>query len=721
MVLATGCAHERVLTAGHDFTLRVVAGDAQTAPAGSLLAQSFAVEVRDVAGAPVRATVVVFRVGAGSADSAAMLDSLSVTDANGVARAELRLGIRAGRVEVLAFPAGAGDRAITLTATATNGAAISGFLPGSVGPGDTLAVAGNALGGVASTVEIGGVRVKPVSGSDAELRVVVPDCLPAGSVGVRVLSGSAWTAPRMLSYTPRRRPITLRPYEATVIGSAELSSCVTLATEGFASYIIVPQFATRATTVVETAARVTAGIATAAALFESEGWVPRAALRTAQQELDAHLRDEERRIAPVAHTAEPYHPPMLALTLGSLRTFKVITVLDGSQVTTATGKLRFLGDHLGIYVDTTAFPGYNDADLQKLGHLFDAELYRTVVESFGPESDVDRNGKVLVFLTQRVNALVAANDCALKGFVTGFFWGRDLVPSLPNSNAGEIFYGLVPDPFALYSCPHASLDVQRYLSGTFIHEMQHMVSFFHHVVARGGESEEGWLNEGLSHIAEELASKVYEARFPPPLGRSTPQQIFPDSSQPFIAPQLLNAYIYLNSTTNHSVTTYDGGGSIEERGASWLFLRWLGDQKGDSIYRRLVQTSLTGIANVEARTGEPFARLFGDFSVAIWADSILGVPRSQVSARYRFLSRNLRQLMARQATIAGFPDQWPLKLFSVPAGGYAEGPLIQGTMTYGSVGPYVPSPGPLVLGFMKSSGSAFGASDGAQLGILRVR
>jgi hypothetical protein len=257
--------------------------------------------------------------------------------------------------------------------------------------------------------------------------------------------------------------------------------------------------------------------------------------------------------------------------------------------------------------------------------------------------------------------------------------------------------------------------------GTFIHEMQHMISFFHHVIARGGDSEEGWLNEGLSHIAEELASKLYEARYPPPLGRSTSTQIFPDSSQPFISPQLLNAYIYLNSTTNHSVTTYDGSGSLEERGAAWLFLRWLGDQKGDTIYRRLVQTSQKGIANLEAHTGESFAQLFGDFSVAIWADSLLGVPRTAVPARYRFLSRNLRLLMARQATIAGFPDPWPLKLVYVPAGGYAEGPLIQGTMTFGSVGPYLPSPGPIVLGFTKQDGSAFGASDGAQLGILRVR
>ena len=54
-----------------------------------------------------------------------------------------------------------------------------------------------------------------------------------------------------------------------------------------------------------------------------------------------------------------------------------------------------------------------------------------------------------------------------------------------------------------------------------------MISFFHHVVARGGEAEEHWLNEGLSHIAEELASRVFERRYPAPLGRSTPHAALP--------------------------------------------------------------------------------------------------------------------------------------------------------------------------------------------------
>ena len=716
-----------MLAAGRAYTLRVTDGNGQTAPAGSVLARPLTVEVRDAAGAPVKASAVIFRVISGGADGAAMLDTLAISDGTGRAEAELRLGTQAGAVSVRAYPVGATDRAVTFNATATAGASISGFLPANASPGDTLAIAGSLLGGTASIVEFGGARVKPVSGSDAELRVVVPDCMPPGNVTVRVLSGTAWTASRTLVYSPRRRPMTLRPYEAVVVGAAELSSCATLAVEAAEEYVVIPQLAARADSPVSTLARVTVDGApsggAAASLFgnTAENLLGRAMRPRAQEELDVHLRDAERRLASAARGSEPYQPPMLALTLGSLRTFEVISTLEATEFTKATGKLRFIGEHIGIFVDTSAFPSYADADLARIGNLFDSDLYPTVVASFGPESDIDRNGKVLVFLTPRVNALVAANDCGQHGFVTGFFYGRDLLPSLPHSNAGEIFYALVPDPFANYSCSHASNDTQRLVSGTFIHEMQHMISYFHHVVARGGESEEPWLNEGLSHIAEELGSRVFEARYPPPLGRATAGQIFPDSSQPFISTQLLNAYVYLYSSASHSVTTFVGSGSLEERGAAWLFLRWLGDQKGEATYRRLVQTSLTGIANVEARTEEKFATLFGDFSVAIWADSIPGVPRDQVPARYRFQSRNLRQLMARQAFVAGWADPFPVKPIWIPVGGYAEGPLMPGTMVYGTLGPFSPGQGALVLGFARKDGSAFGSGDGAQLGILRVK
>ncbi|MBW7933270.1 MAG: hypothetical protein H3C62_06555, partial [Gemmatimonadaceae bacterium] len=424
------CTSDRVLAAGRHFSVHVLSGDAQTAPAGSALPAPLTVLVRDAAGDPVKAAIVVYRVVGGSATGAAMDDSVAVTDANGRAQGVLRLGGQAGTVTVRVYPLGAADRGITMTARSTAGPSLSGVLPYVVGPGDTLSIAGSALGGTEASVQIGASLARPISGSTTLLRVIVPDCLDAGELEVRVRTGSAWTNAGRISYAPSRRPFALRPYEGAVIGAGALSSCLMLPTEEGAEYVLVPQFAARASSPVATMARVSAGGIGLQAVFGVDG--ERAVLRglplwSAQAALDAQLRDEERRIAPLARDRALSTPPMLAMTVGSRRAFWVQTTLDGGAFARVTGTLRWLGNHVGIYVDTAAASSYTDDELTALGRLFDRELYTTATTTFGAESDIDKNGRVLVFMTPTVNALVAAGDCGQRGFVTGFFSGRDLL------------------------------------------------------------------------------------------------------------------------------------------------------------------------------------------------------------------------------------------------------------------------------------------------------
>src|SRR2546427_8348057 len=47
---------------------------------------------------------------------------------------------------------------------------------------------------------------------------------------------------------------------------------------------------------------------------------------------------------------------------------------------------------------------------------------------------------------------------------------------------------------------------------TFIHEFQHMISFGQHYLGRAGAPEVLWLNEGLSHYAEEMGGRKYLPR-----------------------------------------------------------------------------------------------------------------------------------------------------------------------------------------------------------------
>ena len=515
------------------------------------------------------------------------------------------------------------------------------------------------------------------------------------------------------------------PFTAVTLSSSQLSQCVTLPANG-ATYLVVGQFASVGNPA--NAVNWELGTSSLASATSAPTHASRSPLdNPIQRQFEATLRGIERSVAPRARAQLlasnlAATPPNAAISapppLGSTRDFKVVAKLDGTSFTTATGRLIYSGTHVLLYADTIG-QGFSDSTYRSLGALFDKDLYAIDVSAFGAESDLDQNGRVIAFFTPKINALIDKGNCAFAGYVTGFFYATDLLVNDPNSNKGEIFYSYVPDANATFSCAHTAASVLQVLPGTFLHELQHMISFNQHVLVHGGQQEEIWLNEGLGQIAEELGSEYYEAKFPPPTGRSTTTQIFPDSAGPFIQPQLLDAYVYLGTTRAHSVTSYIGGGSLEERGATWLFLRWLASQKGENIFKRLVQTTNTGVANVEAQAGERFADLFGDFSAALMVDSIPGVPRSSVPARYRFGGRNLRLLMAREAVVETFTDSWPLALSPLGVGGHLAANMIPGTMFHASF--LAPSSGPSVrLSFTGPQSVAFPAALGAQVTIFRM-
>ena len=277
----------------------------------------------------------------------------------------------------------------------------------------------------------------------------------------------------------------------------------------------------------------------------------------------------------------------------SLRGFSVLSSLTNPPAfDSATARLRFAGQNVLVYVDTLAQTGFSDADIAAFGTLFDESLYGVIRGTFGNPSDIDGNGRIIIVLTPIVNALVSSAECAVSGYVRGFFYSHDLASSEPTSNHGEVFYATVPDPTGRWSCEHTKEEMLAVTPPTFVHEFQHMISYAQHVIERDGASETPWLNEGLSHLAEELGSLYFERKYPAPAGRSNPTQIFPDSASAFITPNLRYAHRFLFLSTSYSIVSCAPGSfcSLPERAATWLFLRWLGDQKGDDVFRRLDQT-----------------------------------------------------------------------------------------------------------------------------------
>lgn len=367
--------------------------------------------------------------------------------------------------------------------------------------------------------------------------------------------------------------------------------------------------------------------------------------------------------SPAAKTSVP--------TLGSTRSFHVLSNDAGTSFTTVNAQLVYAGNDVLIYMDASApAGGFTSTQLQDFGQLFDQTFYPIDTAAFGPPTDIDQNGHVIMLMTPVVNALTTSSQCQTQGYVAGFFEEDDLAGvGSADSNNGEIFYSIVPDPNGTKSCAHTVDDVGLDVPATFMHELQHLISFAQHVIVHNGDPEYGWLDEGLSIAAEELGSLYYENRFPPPSGRTNPAQLFPDSSQGFISSFLYDSYQYALLPDTASVTLHDDSeDGFSWRGGDWLLMRWLGDQMGTGIFKKLDQNSVTGVANIESASGQSFPTLFANFGLSLYTDSLPGLSRTTAPSVDRFTTRNLRQLWNRlYVTSSGsdVPLSMPLQLFAI--------------------------------------------------------
>ncbi len=310
--------------------------------------------------------------------------------------------------------------------------------------------------------------------------------------------------------------------------------------------------------------------------------------------------------------------------MNTLRTFQVCATTDCSRFDRVGARVRAVTSKVAIFVDTLAPAGGLDSTaLDSIANLFDQRLYAIDTAAFGRESDIDSNTVVMVLMTNTVNKLVTASQCNTTGFVAGFFFGADLDPQFrtdPRSNKGEVFYSIVADPAGTISCSHTASDVEKFVPVTFIHEFQHMISFNQHVLVRGGTGEVLWLNEGFSHYAEELGGRSYALS---PDARISDCTIGTTDCR-FYGGDLLDAYDYLDTTSKHFLLPTAGIGSLAERGAAWLFVRYTVDQYSagstradwNVLTRALVGTSQTGAQNIATVTGDPFATVASRWALA---------------------------------------------------------------------------------------------------------
>ncbi|OGQ04883.1 MAG: hypothetical protein A3F82_10095 [Deltaproteobacteria bacterium RIFCSPLOWO2_12_FULL_44_12] len=301
-----------------------------------------------------------------------------------------------------------------------------------------------------------------------------------------------------------------------------------------------------------------------------------------------------------------------ALSEGDARSFKVLASLTSSTSSVEVRAVaECVGSNVAFYVDERVSASMlADSEVRTLCNSFDSTAAKEQ-NLLGSLSDVNGDGKVIVLLTPQVNALGALGG----GIVTGFFSASDLYPSSSSNSASnfmEILYIMVPDPSGVYGTPVSKeFALSNLLPAVMPHELQHAISFNQHVFVSKGTAEEPWLNEGMSHLAEDLFGQNQE----------NPSRYA----------------IFLKNPSAYSLVSSRSPG-LAARGAAYLFLRFLYEQADNAsqFASKMVQTAQSGVRNVEASFGgrtNDFDQ-FGEFFLR-WT-AVLAMSDAGISQDRRF-------------------------------------------------------------------------------------
>jgi hypothetical protein len=348
--------------------------------------------------------------------------------------------------------------------------------------------------------------------------------------------------------------------------------------------------------------------------------------------------------------------------------------------------------------------GFTSTDFQKFAARFDTLVYPLDVANFGTPADIDQNQKVILLFTTAVNALTPRNSTS---YVGGFFFDRDLFPVVQTtdfqgcagSNYAELFYLLAPDPTGTINGNVRTTGfVDSLTTSVIAHEFQHLINASRrlYVTQNVQDFEAGWLNEGLSHIAEELLF-YHESGLAPgsniAVGTLQASRIRVSAFNANQASNTARYDLFLEKPSENSPFRNDD--SLETRGATWNLLRYLADRKSPgasqaAVWQALVNTTQTGVANLTTVFGSDLPSKVRDWSVSLYADDyVASVPAelTQPSWNYRSifpalsgtngtypLKVNLLSTTGTSATASGtlIGGSSAFYRFSIPAGSTAE-------------------------------------------------
>lgn len=609
-------------------SLVALSGNGQTGVIGTTLPSPLIVKVTTSAGVAVQNAVVNFAVTSGAASVA---PTSATTDTAGLARTNVTLGSSAGNVVVTATVA---NTALSTTFTVTAG---------------TTTQSTACSSGTAQTLAVGGVL--PLSSGTGV-------CISGGSAGSQYALVAFYANPDSSQVTS----VTVKSSGgAAAVSTADVSPNFNAAL-GRGSMVARPR------------------VNNLQYAFDTR------LRRMAQQRLARKVLAPHPRFTRSANAVTvPSNP-----TIGSFYTLNANGDDPCDTPINVTARVAAIGSSNIILADT-ANPsgGFTDAEYAAFATEFDTLINPLDVQNFGQPSDIDKNGKVLVLFTKEVNKLTPRNSA---GVIDGFFFERDLFPTTdtqqlegcPTSNVAEMFYVIVPDTAAKFSDARSKQDVLTGVPGTLAHEYQHLINAGRRLYVNSfqGFFEDVWLNEGLSHIAEELL--YYKESGYAPRQNLGISQILATQHQDTVYEndQIENLVRYELFIEKPNLTTvYAGNDSLEVRGAIWNLLRYLADHQSTTndatTWQALVNTESHGQQNLANVFGSNYMSKIRSWATSVYTDDLPGV----TDATYLEPSWNHRSIFPHLQE-SGVPlNRYPLNViplsdtspqtFSLFAGGEA--------------------------------------------------
>ena len=383
-----------------------------------------------------------------------------------------------------------------------------------------------------------------------------------------------------------------------------------------------------------------------------------------------------------AHTRAAFGSPPLRLSSPAGSPFQTIRIplidTDGScdRYTEVTTRQVYSGTAVTILEDINTPVAGTASDYASIGANFDAIMFPLLQANVGDPTG--SSGKMLLVFSPAVNEFGAG----------GFVSACDLFPAAvaPASNEHPVVYAFVPtDPGSGFA-GGLTTDVWRWLTPEIVmHEAAHL-AILGERLPRGAPIEAAWLEEAEADVAQEVwARQVYQNYWKRDL-------IYRASLYCDVRPTFPECTGHPRALFDLFASLYEFDDSIDARsvlgappdvdvvfpGGGWSLVRWAIDQyatsEGDFVRALVDEPTLTGAANLAARTGVPFSSMLEDWTLAADLDDS---PIGGLPVRLSFPSWNLHDVFLGMNT--DFPDDFP-KTYPLPVQSLYYGG-VSGTLT----------------------------------------